>query len=139
VRYIGVFALVLCVSGCAPRFVRRVQARDFSMVREGRYGNHVEIRNGDSVLVARVHYWRDRIEDDPEFLPRIAEKFYYIPGNVRFHFTYVGEDRSRDAVVLRYFAYAPKPVIIAGWQVQFVFDGSTRRLREVLTTEVPLE
>jgi hypothetical protein len=52
---------------------------------------------------------------------------------------YVGEDSAARHVILRYFGFAPKPFIIAGWQVQFVFDKPSRRLEAVYAAEVPLE
>jgi hypothetical protein len=42
-------------------------------------------------------------------------------------------------VSLRYLGFAPKPLIVPGWQVQFVFDLGGRGLRAVYTEEVPLE
>jgi hypothetical protein len=109
------------------------------MVQEGRYGGNVLVRNSDERLTALAAGWRREIEADPVFLRRVAERYFSVPESTEFRFMYLGEDSASRQLILRYFGFAPKPFVIAGWQVQFVFDRANRRLFRVYTQEVPLE
>ncbi len=95
--------------------------------------------NGDPQLKQLAQSWRGQIEADPVFLRDVADRFLSLPDTTEFRFMYVGEDSVARRVILRYFGFAPKPFIIAGWQVQFVFDLNGRGLKAVYTEEVPLE
>ena len=136
-RY-GLLVLVIFLN-CTYSVVGRVSARDYAMVQEGRYGGNVLVRNGDERLMAIAAGRRREIETDPVFLRRVAECYFSVPESTEFRFMYLGEDAARQQLVLRYFGFAPKPFIIAGWQVQFVFDRAGRRLIRVYAQEVPLE
>ena len=137
-RWIAV-ALMLLATACSYSIVRRVSAWDFELVQEGRYRGNVRVKNGDARLTALAADWRREIEDEPEFLRRVCEQHFSVPESTGFRFMYVGEDSAARRVVLRYFGFAPKPFVIAGWQVQFVFDEKSRRLKAVYAAEVPLE
>ena len=137
-----VFALIplVLVLACGSHsLVRSVSADDFALVSEGRYQGTVRVMNGDPQLKQLAQSWRGQIEADPVFLRDIAGRFFSLPDTTEFRFMYVGEDSVARRVILRYFGFAPKPFIIAGWQVQFVFEEQSRRLRAVYTLEVPLE
>jgi hypothetical protein len=132
--------LLVLVLACASHdLVRDVSSKDFALVREGHYQGRVRVVGNDPQLKQSVERWRGQIEADPAFLRDIAGRFLSFPDTTRFRFKYVGEDSSARRVILRYFGFAPKPVIIAGWQVQFVFDLEGRGLKAVYTEEVPLE
>jgi len=131
--------LLTAIAGCSYNTVRRVSADDFAVVREGRYEGNVRVRNDDPRLKQMVEGRRQEIEADPVFLHQVAGKYFSVPDTVEFRFMYVGEDSAGKSVVLRYFGFAPKPFIIAGWQVQFVLDPTGKRLKGVYTQEVPLE
>ena len=132
-------ALLLIAAACSYSIVRRVSAHDFELVQEGRFEGNVRVRNGDARLTSLVEGWRQEIEAEPEFLRRICGQYFSVPESTEFRFMYVGEDSSARRVILRYFGFAPKPFIIAGWQVQFVFDEQSRRLKALYAAEVPLE
>jgi hypothetical protein len=137
-RWIAV-ALLLAVAGCSYSVVRRVSADDFGAVQEGRFKGNIRVNNGDTRLTALVAAWRQEIEAEPEFLRRVCGQYFSVPDSTEFRFMYVGEDSAGRRVILRYFGFAPKPFIIAGWQAQFVFDKVNRRLDAVHVAEVPLE
>jgi len=131
---------VLLGLACSAGSIRtRVSAREFALVQEGRYPGSVRIKNGDPELERLVKDWRAELEAEPGFMRQVAEKYFALPEPSPFHFMYVGEDSVQGRVLLRYFAYDPHPVIMAGWQILFVFDRQSRRLAEVFTSEVPLE
>jgi hypothetical protein len=135
-----VVGIVLLGLGCgAMSLARRVSERGFALVQEGRYAGSVRIKNGDPVLEKLVRGWRDELESDPGIMSRAAGKFFVLPDSCPFHYMYVAEDSAQGKVLLRYFAYDPKPVIMAGWQLLFVFDRRARRLDRVYASEVPLE
>jgi hypothetical protein len=137
---VRIAALLLLVLACGSHsLVRNVSANDFALVREGRYKGNVRVVNDDPQLKQLTEGWRRQIEADPTFLRDIADRFFSLPDTTAFRFMYVGEDSVARRVILRYFGFAPKPFIIAGWQVQFVFDLSGRSLRAVYAEEVPLE
>jgi hypothetical protein len=119
--------------------VGRITANDYALAQEGTYAGHLRIKNGDPRLEALVRPWREEVDEHPELLRGVAEKYFSLPEPLEFHYMYIGEDSVAHRVLLRYFAYDPHPVIMAGWQVQLVFDAGTKRLLEVYTTEVPLE
>lgn len=131
--------LVLALACGSHNLVRSVSADDFALVREGRYQGSVRVMNGDPQLKQLAQSWRGQIEADPVFLRDVADRFLSLPDTTEFRFMYVGEDSVARRVILRYFGFAPKPFIIAGWQVQFVFDLNGRGLKAVYTEEVPLE
>ena len=119
--------------------IARVSENDYALVQEGRYEGNLRIKNGDPEIEKLVKPWRREIEDNPEVMRGIAEKYYSIPMESGFGYMYVGADSVSHRVVLRYFAYDPHPVIMAGWQIMFVFDRGAKKLVNVCTTEVPLE
>ena len=132
--------VLLAAAACsAPSIVRMVRARELALVEEGRYRYHVETSLSSPKLQARAASWREEIEDEPGFLRTIGEKYFSIPRASSFGLMYSGEDTAHRTVILRYFAYDPKPVIMAGWQIQFVFDRASGRLQQVYACEVPLE
>jgi len=131
--------LVLFLACTPQNLVRTVSAADYALVQEGRYQGSVRVMNNDPRLKQLAEGWRRQIEADPAFLCGIADRFFSLPDTTGFRFMYVGRDSAARRIILRYFAFAPKPFIIAGWQVQFVFDGQSRRLKAVYALEVPLE
>lgn len=131
-------ALLLMLAGCAMNLATRLAADDFAVVRLGRYPGDVHIMNGNPRLERLVAPWRAELESNPDLLHRAAGKYFSMPREPEFHYMSVGEDSTTGRVLLRYFAYAPKPVVYAGWQLQFVFD-SRGRLLDVFAAELPLE
>ena len=139
-RLLLISALFVGLLACAtPSIVRRVSAGGFAAVQEGRYHGYLRYRNGMPEFERMASDWRRQIEGEPGFLRSVGEKYFYLPAQSEFRFMSVAEDSVQKQIVLRYFAYDPKPVIFAGWQLQFVFSQRDRSLVEVRATEVPLE
>ncbi len=58
---------------------------------------------------------------------------------LEFHFMYAGYDSTNRRLILRYFAYNPVPIEIAGWQVQLVYSLPATRLCAAFVEALPLE
>jgi hypothetical protein len=134
------FAVALLALSCiAPSVTQQVSSNGFASVQEGSYNGTLRLKNGNPRIETIAAPWRRQIEDDPNFLTRVGEKYFNIPEGSEFRYKYVAEDSVAKNIVLRYFASAPKPVIFAGWQLLFVFSEPRRSLTRVYASEVPLE
>ena len=137
VKYLMV--VLLMAAACAQSIVGRLRANDYALIQEGHYSGSVLIRNGDVRIEKLVAPWRAALEDEPELLRGAGAKYFSIPPAVPFHYMYVAEDSAAHRLILRYFAYEPKPMVIAGWQLQFVFDERSGKLVGGYAQELPLE
>jgi hypothetical protein len=118
--------------------LNRVRAGDFGLVYKGTYRGRLNFLGAGRQYESMVHELRADIERDNMVFDLISKEFHTIPHGV-FQFKYAAIDEDRDFLVLRYFARVAEHPLYAGYQMQFVFSCNSRRLREIYTSEVPLE
>jgi hypothetical protein len=85
-----------------------------------------------------VEYLRELVETDFAVLDMISNRFYTIP-HLGYKFKYAALDMDSSMMMLRYFARIREHPVYAGYQIQFLFDAESRKLKAVYTEEVPLE
>lgn len=115
-----------------------LRAGDFSIVTKGSYRGNLLFLGDGRAYRETVDYLRGLIEIDFEIFDVISDRFYTMP-HLGYKFKYAALDTKNDLLVLRYFARIMEHPVYAGYQIQFVFDNASRRLKVVYTEEVPLE
>lgn len=78
------------------------------------------------------------VDENMDVLNMISDRFHVIE-HMEYRFKYAAFDVESDELVLRYFARIVEHPLYAGYQIQLVFDGGSRRLKRVFAAEVPLE
>lgn len=86
----------------------------------------------------KIKKWHNYFNKNPNYLKEICQKFFTIPKESDFGFKFFAYDSLNKRYLMRYFAFKPEPIDIAGWQVIFIFN-SKGDLDKVYVSEVPLE
>jgi hypothetical protein len=111
---------------------------DFSMVAKGSYRGHLLFLGDGREHRETVDHLRRLVEKNFEILDSVTERFFSIP-HMGYKFKYAALDTETRMLMLRYFARIREHPVYAGYQIQFLFDAESRRLKSVYTEEVPLE
>ncbi len=141
-RNFAVLSVTLTLACCIPKsqVLHLVKPASVIPVVTSRYPAYLEILDEETTLAKRVSVWRADVERHEGVLRKLVrERFdaYKIP--LEFKYMYTGLDRTSNIAVLRYFAFHPHPVEIAGWEVFLAYRLSDGRLAKVYVSEVPLE
>ncbi|MCS7249547.1 MAG: hypothetical protein N2323_05120 [candidate division WOR-3 bacterium] len=86
----------------------------------------------------RIKKWHNYFTKNPNSLKELCRKFFSIPKESNFDFKFFAYDSLNKRYLIRYFAFKPNPIDIAGWQVIFIFNEKGN-LDKVYVSEVPLE
>lgn len=86
----------------------------------------------------KIKKWHNYFVRNPNYLKEICQNFFSIPQESNFEFKFFAYDSLNERYLMRYFAFKPNPIDIAGWQVIFIFDKKGK-LEKVYVSEVPLE
>ncbi|MDH4211579.1 MAG: hypothetical protein OEV79_09060 [candidate division WOR-3 bacterium] len=111
---------------------------DFSIVTKGSYRGHLLFLGDGREHRETVEYLKGLVDNNFGILELINERFYAIP-HMGYRFKYAALDTESGMMVLRYFARIREHPVYAGYQIQFLFDAESRRLKGIYTEEVPLE
>jgi hypothetical protein len=111
---------------------------DFSIVTKGSYRGRLLFLGDGREHRETVEYLRGLVEQKFEVLNLISARFYTI-SHLGYKFKYAALDAEAGIMMLRYFARIIEHPVYAGYQIQFLFDSGSRRLKSIYTEEVPLE
>lgn len=133
--------LLLVPVCCSPKSqVLRLTGPAPLPVETGHYPAYLEIMDGDSPLTRRSLAWRTDIESNEKVLRQLVrERFDLGKVPLEFRYMYTGLDSAANVAVVRYFAFQPNPIEIAGWEVFLVYLLPRGRLVRAYVAEVPLE
>ncbi|UCD04670.1 MAG: hypothetical protein JSV98_05990 [candidate division WOR-3 bacterium] len=111
---------------------------DFSIVTKGSYRGRLLFLGDGREHRETVEYLRGLVEQNFDVLDLISERFYTI-SHMGYKFKYAALDEEAEIMMLRYFARIREHPVYAGYQIQFLFDSRSRKLKSIYTEEVPLE
>lgn len=86
----------------------------------------------------RIKKWYNYFEKNKEGLKNLVPKKFPIPKESEFQFKFFAVDSLNKRYLIRYFAFQPDPIDIAGWQMIFIFKKNGK-LEKIFLSEVPLE
>lgn len=86
-----------------------------------------------------VDGFRSEIEKNRALLLMITKEHYDVSGMLFYKFKFAALDSIRTYLILRYFARIYNHPLLAGYQIQFVFNAESRELVKIYTAEVALE
>ena len=131
-----VFSLTVCQT---YNPLKDLKQGDFGIVSVGKYhGTTIFLRDG-AQYKSVIDEIRDEIEGNRYLLPKITRLHYDVPGSLVYKFKFAAHDSVMDNFILRYFARIYDHPILAGYQIQFVFNTHSRALLNIYTSEVGLE
>ena len=138
-KFIPIFFVILLVT-CKhdPQF-KKIRSGNFDIVIKGKYQGRLTHSLLTKENEETVNSLRASIEKNYDVLQLISEKYFDQHADLLYSFMYAAVDQEKNCLVLRYFARIPDDPIYAGYQIQFVYGISPRRLVQIFTTEVPLE
>lgn len=135
-----IVAIILSFVGCASRSeVDRFDRTASACVRLGRYERPVEMMNSRHPLYRRIDRLRHDVEQHENLLRSYVREQLDAKPPLEFHFSYAAFDSTANRLLLRYFAFHPNPTLVAGWQVQLVYQLPRTRLLQVYVEALPLE
>lgn len=120
--------------GCHEGIKRVITKDDFAVVRPGRYPGYT-IPFGESEIMKG---WKSRFDDDQQLLNLVVQRVYPLLGDLHYRYTSTRFDRENNRTVVRYFGRVVDDPVIAGYQIQFVFDAKNKLIM-VCVSSVPLE
>lgn len=112
---------------------------DFSLVFSGKYKKATTLLRDGGEYKGVVDGLRTEIEKNLFLLSRITKEHYDISGTLVYKFKFAALDSISNRLILRYFTRIYNHPLLAGYQVQLVFDAESRELVRIYTAEVPLE
>jgi hypothetical protein len=131
--------LSLALMFCQKRDdLSRIKRGDFSLVTEGSYHGRLYFLGDGGELIQSVRDLRGIVERDFDVLDLISNRFYEMP-HFGYRFKYAAVDTATGLIMLRYFARIGEHPVYAGYEIQFLFDTESQKLKMVYTDEVPLE
>ncbi|RKX70659.1 hypothetical protein DRP53_04190 [candidate division WOR-3 bacterium] len=126
------FILIPLLLSCRPSLRKIIIDNDFALVRPGDYpGFTIPYRETERTkLIAK--------EIDQELLNLIVQRVYPCVGRLRYDYMSTRLDPESGNEVIRYFGRLRDDPLIAGYQIQFIFNGPGR-LVLICVAPVPLE
>ncbi len=118
---------------------RSLKQGDFSLVFSGKYKEATTLLRDGAEYKGVVDRLRTEIEKNLFLLSRITKEHYDISGTLVYKFKFAALDSISNRLILRYFTRIYNHPLLAGYQVQLVFDAESRELVRIYTAEVPLE
>lgn len=139
VRAICIVLFLLALVFCQKRDdLSGIRRGDFSRVAEGSYHGRLQFLGDGGEYIQIVRHLRGMVERDFVVLDVISDRFYEIP-HLGYQFKYAAVDTANGLLLLRYFARIGEHPVYAGYEIQFLFDAESQKLKIVYTDEVPLE
>ncbi|MGB3342208.1 MAG: hypothetical protein WBB37_12105 [bacterium] len=137
-KYFVVFVLLSAVCQTYDP-LKNLKRGDFDIVNMGKYrGTALFLRDGAQYKEI-IDVLRSEMERNGDLLPKITRIHYDAPGILVYKFKFAALDSVMDNFILRYFARLYDHPILAGYQIQFVFNADSRELVSIFTFEVGLE
>lgn len=137
-KYFVIFVLLSVVCQTYDP-LKNLKRGDFDIVKMGKYrGRAIFLRDGAQYKKS-IDVLRSEIERDGDLLPKITRIHYDVPEILVYKFKFAAFDSMMDNFILRYFARLYDHPILAGYQIQFVFNADSRELVSIFTLEVGLE
>ncbi len=118
---------------------KSLEQGDFSLVFSGKYKEATILLRDGAEYKSVVDGLRTEIEKNPFLLSRITKEHYDVSGTLVYKFKFAALDSVSNYLILRYFARIYNHPLLAGYQVQLVFDAESRELVRIYTAEVSLE
>lgn len=132
--------LALSITACRTASLwTELAAGDYRRVERGRYHGSPQYLPHPGPYEETVNRCRAEIENHHESLASITRSVFPVAESLCFEYKFASVDQDSQAIILRYFARIRDHRVIAGFQIQFVYDLRSTVLRRVLTAEVPLE
>ncbi len=139
-RFITLIFFALLILNCTGyNFTREIEAENFALVRKEFYQDWTYADPTGGEYQKLVQRWRQIIESKPQLLRKIVGKYFSLPVDAQFEFKFASSDSLKKSLALRYFTPIQNHPEIAGYQVYFVFELRTQKIKAVYTSEVPLE
>ncbi len=129
------------VLACGPagsQVIRLVEPHG-PKVEVSHYPGYVRMLSGGHPVVKKSEAWCKDIECHEKVLRRIVREHFDVKTPLEFDYMYTGFDSTRNAAIVRYFAFNADPIEIAGWEVLLVYALSSGRLAQAFVAAVPLE
>lgn len=118
---------------------KSLEQGDFSLVFSGRYKEATTFLRDGAEYKSVVDGLRTEIEKNLFLLSKITKEHYDVSGTLVYKFKFAALDNVSNYLILRYFTRIYNHPLLAGYQVQLVFDAESRELVRIYTAEVPLE
>jgi len=112
---------------------------DFEIVCPGKYKEATIFLRDGAEYKRVVDGFRSEIEKNRALLLMITKEHYDVSGMLFYKFKFAALDSIRTYLILRYFARIYNHPLLAGYQIQFVFNAESRELIKIYTAEVALE
>jgi hypothetical protein len=133
------FTFLLFIFCVKPDRFEIIKNDDFSSVNKGQYrGTPAFLRDG-AKYKPMVDDFRSDIAEHFPLLPKITRHIFDIQDSLLYKFKYAAIDSNANVLILRYFSRIYNHPMLAGYQIQFVFDLQSTGLSEIFVDEVPLE
>ncbi len=138
---LGIFIIgLLPTLACHTRnSFKSLEHGDFSLVFSGKYKEATTFLRDGAEYKSVVDGLRTEIGKNPFLLSRITKEHYDVSGALVYKFKFAALDSVSNYLILRYFTRIYNHPLLAGYQVQLVFDAESRELVRIYTAEVPLE
>jgi len=118
----------------------KLKEGDFAIVVRGTYrGRPIYLGPDNKKYEDLINQLCSKIDKHHDVLPMITRKFFFVPEKLVYKFKFATLDKEKKRLILRYFARVVSHPVWAGYQIQFVFDTTTKKLVQIFTAEVPLE
>ncbi|MEO0086693.1 MAG: hypothetical protein ABIK77_00230 [candidate division WOR-3 bacterium] len=127
-----IFLILLFFFTCSVNYLKEAERK---VVLNGYEDNFIVI---NEIKNEKIKKWHCYFIKNLNYLKQLCEKFFSIPEESNFEFKFFAYDSLNKKYLMRYFAFKPNPIDIAGWQVIFIFNARGD-LDKVYISEVPLE
>lgn len=118
---------------------KNLKQGDFDIVVAGKYKEATIFLRDGAEYKRVVDGFRSEIEKNRALLLMITKEHYDVSGMLFYKFKFAALDSIRTYLILRYFARIYNHPLLAGYQIQFVFNAESRELIKIYTAEVALE
>jgi len=141
VRFSKLFTIVLLPILACQTYnpFKSLKQGDFEIVCAGKYKEATIFLRDGAEYKRVVDEFRSEIEKNRALLLMITKEHYDVSGMLFYKFKFAALDSIRTYLILRYFARIYNHPLLAGYQIQFVFNAESRELVKIYTAEVALE
>ncbi|HIE06282.1 MAG TPA: hypothetical protein EYP58_05720 [bacterium (Candidatus Stahlbacteria)] len=132
-RYLLITLLIL-VTSCRKNLKDTIVKDDFKIAMPGNYP-------GWTIPCQETSFseeFRKTFDDDQRLLNLIVQRVFPQAGDLEYRYTSIRKDEENNRSIIRYFGKITGDPVIAGYQIQFVFDARNQ-LISVCVSAVPLE
>jgi len=126
------FLIFLFLLNCSFNYLKEVEKK----IVLAPYNDYFVVVN--KVDNKKIEKWHNYFEKNKKELKKLAKKYFPVPEESNFQFKFFAYDSLKGDYLIRYFAFKPNPIDIAGWHFIFILDKNGR-LKKAFLSEVPLE